>query len=229
MRIAVIIPAGPRDDILDTLASVVQYTDPSRVIVVIDDTGTLAARSAQIRELSGDIVVIAAPPGAPGVLGGLWVKVAAGYTWVLEQVPARVILRMDADALMLGSGIEAAAERALAREPGIGMLGSCRTGSGRRIPGTSRRPPGSSAPRKASTGLSTRDAGHSSGITRGWPGATATSPASTRSGRRTFTATRPRTDLYRNGWFREPRLAPSKPGRRPSDGPADRRGRLPDR
>jgi glycosyltransferase involved in cell wall biosynthesis len=126
VRIAVIIPAGPRDDILDTLASVVRYTDPSRVILVIDDTGALHASSAQIRELSEDIAVIPAPVTVPGVLGGLWVKVAAGYTWVLERFRPGLILRMDADALMLGSGIEAAAEKALASQPGVGMLGSWR-------------------------------------------------------------------------------------------------------
>jgi hypothetical protein len=128
VRIAVVIPAGPRDDILDTLASVVHYADPSRVIVVIDDTGTPAATSARVRGLSADIAVIAAPPRAPGADGGLWVKLAAGYTWVLDRFRPRVILRMDADALMLGAGIEAAAERAFARDPGTGMLGSYRIG-----------------------------------------------------------------------------------------------------
>ena len=128
VRIAVIIPAGPRDDILDTLASVVQYTDPSRVILVIDDTGTLDASSAQICDLSGDIVVIPPPAKAPGAYGGLWVKLAAGYSWVLERFRPRIILRMDADALMLGKGIEAAAEKVLASQPGVGMLGSYSTG-----------------------------------------------------------------------------------------------------
>jgi hypothetical protein len=124
VRIAVIIPAGPRDDILDTLASVVEYTDPSRVILVIDDTGTLDARFAQIRDLCEDIIVMPPPTTVPGILGGLWVKVAAGYTWLLERFRPGIILRMDADALMLGRGIEAAAEKAFARHPGVGMLGS---------------------------------------------------------------------------------------------------------
>ncbi len=128
VRIAIIIPAGPRDDILDTLASVVEYTDPSRIIVVIDDTGTLAARSAHIRDLSEDIVVIPPPATVPGILGGLWVKVAVGYTWLLERFRPGIILRMDADALMLGRGIEAAAEKAFASQPGVGMLGSCHVG-----------------------------------------------------------------------------------------------------
>ena len=125
VRIAVIIPAGPRDDIVDTLTSVVDYTDPSRVILVIDDTGTLDGRFAQIRDLCGDIIVMTPPDTVPGILGGLWVKVAAGYTWLLERFRPGIILRMDADALMLGRGIEAAAEEAFARHPGVGMLGSC--------------------------------------------------------------------------------------------------------
>jgi hypothetical protein len=128
VRIAVIIPAGPRDDVLDTLASVVQYTDPSRVILVMDDTGTLGAKSAQIRDLSEDIIVMAPPPTVPGVLGGLWVKVAAGYTWLLERFRPGVILRLDADAVMLGRGIEAAAEKAFADCQGVGMLGCCHVG-----------------------------------------------------------------------------------------------------
>ena len=125
VRIAVIIPAGPRDDILDTLASVVQYTDPSRVILVVDDTGRLHAGSG----LGRDIVVIPAPTTRPGALGRLWVKAAAGYTWVLERFRPGLILRMDADALMLGTGIEAAAEQAFARQPDVGMLGSYRVDS----------------------------------------------------------------------------------------------------
>jgi hypothetical protein len=126
VRIAVVMPAGPHDDIADTLASVVQYTDPSRIIVVIDDTGSFAGTTARAHDLSGDIAVIAAPPGAPGGYGGLWVKLAAGYTWVLDRFRPQIILRMDADALMLGGGIETAAEQAFARDGSIGMLGSYR-------------------------------------------------------------------------------------------------------
>ena len=85
VRIAIIIPAGPRDDILDTLASVVEYTDPSRIIVVIDDTGTLAARSAHIRDLSEDIVVI--PPPATrwrSAIPGSWKGSgrASSFAWM---------------------------------------------------------------------------------------------------------------------------------------------------
>lgn len=128
VRVAVIIPAGPRDDVLDTLASVVHYTDSSRVIVVVDDTRTLTNSVKSIRELSSDIVLMPAPPRASGGMGGLWVKLAAGYRWVLERYEPRVLLRLDADALVIGYGIEECAEQVFERYPGVGLLGACRIG-----------------------------------------------------------------------------------------------------
>jgi hypothetical protein len=136
VRIATIIPTGPRDDIMDTLASVVHYTDPARKIVVIDDTQTLILRLKEIQKLSPDIEVISAPSGAPGHQGGLWVKLTAGYRWVLERYEPRILLRLDADALMLGYGLEEKAEQEFEKNPAIGILGACRIGpdGGRRDP-----------------------------------------------------------------------------------------------
>lgn len=81
-----------------------------------------------MRRLSSDIEVIKAPPKAPGDRGGLWVKLTAGYRWLLDRYQPGVILRLDADALILGSGIEAAAEAMFAHDPGLGLLGSYRLG-----------------------------------------------------------------------------------------------------
>ena len=209
VRIAVIIPAGPRDDILDTLASVVQYTDPSRVILVIDDTGALHARSEQIRELSGDIVVIPAPATVPGVLGGLWVKVAAGYTWILDRFRPGIILRMDADALMLGTGIEAAAEKALASQPDAGMLGSWRldpAGNPRdfspaaRILQAEEGLHGLAHPRCRSRVRHYARLARQHGYTAGEHALGAAYVHSYQAA----------NCLYRSGWLNEPRLAPSK-------------------
>jgi hypothetical protein len=124
VRIAVIIPAGPGDDVMDTLASVVQYTDLSRVILIIDDTSGLASKAAVIRNMSTDITIMPAPPRATGGYGGLWVKLAVGYSWLLDNFEPRTILRLDADALMLGPGIETAAERTFGEDPAVGLLGS---------------------------------------------------------------------------------------------------------
>jgi glycosyltransferase involved in cell wall biosynthesis len=133
VRIAVIIPAGPRDDLLDTLASVVQYTDPSRTVLVIDDNPALSASYADMRRLSSDIEVIKAPQKAPGAHGGLWVKLAAGYRWILDRCQPRMILRLDADALILGSGVELEAGAVFARDHDVGLLGSYRLGPDGRV------------------------------------------------------------------------------------------------
>jgi hypothetical protein len=130
VRMAVIVPAGPRDDVLDTLASVVRYSGPSRIILVIDDTGTLSSASNRdfLRAQSADIVVIPAPPAPPGLLGGLWVKLTSGYRWLLERYEPELVLRLDADALMIGAGIEDQAEEAFAQDSRLGLLGAYRIG-----------------------------------------------------------------------------------------------------
>jgi hypothetical protein len=126
--LAVIVPAGPGDDVADTLASVIHYTVPSRIVVVVDDTRARAEKPGRIGGPWPDTVVLPAPSGAPGGHGGLWVKLAAAYRWILDRYEPRIILRLDADALVIGSGLEKEAERAFSRNPAVGMLGSYRTG-----------------------------------------------------------------------------------------------------
>jgi hypothetical protein len=129
VRIAVMIPAGPRDDIADTLASVVRYTDPSRVIVIMDDTAGPEAAGRGLTAESADIEIITSRPARPGTQGGLWVKMAPAYRWLLAKYQPGIVLRLDADAVMLGSGLEAAAEDAFRRHPEAGLLGSYRVGA----------------------------------------------------------------------------------------------------
>ena len=82
VRIAVIVPAGPRDDVLDTLASVVHYTAASRVVVVVDD-GSALTTSDNDRNLPGDIVVLPAPRELKGLSGdsGLSLPLVTGGYW----------------------------------------------------------------------------------------------------------------------------------------------------
>jgi len=124
--LAVIIPAGPADDVADTVASVVHFTSAPRFIVVIDDTGRAVRETLEAS--STDVHVIPAPPDAPGVLGGLWVKLAAGYRYVLDNFSFDVILRLDADALVIGHGIARSASERFATDDRLGMLGSYRLG-----------------------------------------------------------------------------------------------------
>lgn len=129
VRIAVMIPAGPRDDIADTLGSVMRYTDPSRVIVIMDDGSGLDAADGERLSTCPDIVVIKSRPARPGTAGGLWIKMAPAYRWLVETYRPGIVLRLDADAVILGSGLEAAAEEVFGRNPEAGLLGSYRVRS----------------------------------------------------------------------------------------------------
>jgi hypothetical protein len=120
---------GPNDSeaAFDTLASALYYLDPSRIIVVIDDTGGAPGFGQRVSELSHDIVVLPSPPRSSGGLGGLWVKIAVGYQWLLQRYKPEIILRLDVDALIIGSGIEEHATREFDQDPKVGLLGSWRT------------------------------------------------------------------------------------------------------
>lgn len=124
--LAVVIPAGPADDLEDTLDSVLCFTTPPRVLVVVDDTGRAATR--QLGGRSPDVVVLSKGGGRAGLRGKLWGNIAAGIAWVVRNAAFDVLLRMDADALMLGPGIATLAAERFAADPTLGLLGSYRTG-----------------------------------------------------------------------------------------------------
>jgi hypothetical protein len=120
-------PVGPNDEALDSVRSVLHYIRPPRTVVLVDDTQghvDLAAAAA----LSDDVHVLPAPANATGARGGLWVKLAAGYRRALELCAFDVLLRIDADALVIGPGVEAAARERFRADPQLGMLGSYRIG-----------------------------------------------------------------------------------------------------
>lgn len=124
--LAVVIPAGPRDDVADTLASVLHHTTAPRLVVVVDDTGR--DLGAVLEATSPDVRVVPAPPRAAGSHGGLWVKIAAGYRYALATFDFDVLLRLDADALVIGNGIAESVARRFNADPRLGLLGSYRRG-----------------------------------------------------------------------------------------------------
>ncbi len=120
--LVVVMPLGPNDDPLDTLQSVLTYATTSRAIIVVDDTHKPETPSL-IHELDKDIVVI--PAGNyPGGWGGLWVKLTQGYRYALEHYDFKILLRLDADALIIAPGTEREAIAYFDRHPAVGLLGS---------------------------------------------------------------------------------------------------------
>ena len=119
---AVVVPAGPRDDAADTLRSVLCYTDPE-LVVVLDDTHGRGIGLEDPR-----VIVFTPPDSPPGPFGGLFVKLAAAYRFVVEHAEFDVLLRLDTDALILGPGIAESAAGRFAGEPTVGALGAYRVG-----------------------------------------------------------------------------------------------------
>jgi hypothetical protein len=124
---AVVIPAGPRDDVADTLDSVLCYIKQPRLVVIVND-----AASAQVDalvEVDPDVRVILPPPNLPsGTRGGLWLKLARAYRVVLEVGEWDAVIRMDADALVIAPGLEVAAARRFHQDATLGVLGAYRLG-----------------------------------------------------------------------------------------------------
>jgi hypothetical protein len=128
VQLVVLIPTAPRDDVVDTVESVLAFTTPSTAIIVLDDTKGQGADMNALARLSPTITVLPALAERPGVHGRLWLKLAAGYRFALERFSFDMLLRMDADALMIGAGLEDQARRRFADDATTGMLGSYRVG-----------------------------------------------------------------------------------------------------
>jgi hypothetical protein len=124
VRVVVVMPVGPGDDSADSIRSVLHYLGPSRAVVVIDDTRDPGRRDG-MEELGPEVHVVPSS-GERGKQGGLFLKLAAGYRYALGRFDFDVLLRMDADALVIGPRPEEDAIRAFSSRPGTGLLGSFR-------------------------------------------------------------------------------------------------------
>jgi hypothetical protein len=127
VRAVVVMPVGPADDAADSIRSALHYLGPSRAVVVLDDTWDARRRDEMI-DLGREVHVIPSS-GELGKLGGLFLKLAAGYRYALRRFDFEVILRMDADALVIGPRPEDDAIEAFASRPDVGLLGSFRVRS----------------------------------------------------------------------------------------------------
>lgn len=121
-KMVVVIPAGAKDDVADTLRSVLHYTNPE-LIVVVDDT-----QGRGIGMQHPKVIEIPSITTTNRGLGGLWVNLSAAFRYAIEHAEFDLLLRLDADALLLGPGIAEAAGERFERHPGIGALGAYRIG-----------------------------------------------------------------------------------------------------
>jgi hypothetical protein len=92
-------------------------------VLVIDDT-----RGRGIGMDDPRILVFTPPDAPPGVYGGLFIKESAALRYLVENTDFDILLRLDADALILGPGIAEIAADRFARDPSLGALGAYRVG-----------------------------------------------------------------------------------------------------
>jgi hypothetical protein len=98
--------------------SIEHYARPGYRLILIDDSGTDLCHS--LRRSKDATILIA---GISGMRGALYLNVSAGFRAALEQ-PFDILLKLDTDALVIGSGFEAAAADFFRAHPRVATLGA---------------------------------------------------------------------------------------------------------
>jgi hypothetical protein len=119
---AVIMPVGPgREAVLDTLASIECYCPEPHIVVIVDDCtkdGTYEALSAE-RRPNWHILRNKRPMGISRLVHSL----CLAYRFVLAETQCDLVLRLDQDALLIGSGIMTDAISYMKLNPSVGLFG----------------------------------------------------------------------------------------------------------
>jgi hypothetical protein len=121
--LVVVIPVGPNEVleyVLDTIDSVIYYTGPSTRIIVVDDSAKGVGAVLQSRVGSVDVVKT---PRNHGGHGGLYLTLSLGYLHAYENYEFKVLLKLDADALVIGQRPESDAIKFFEQHPNVGIIG----------------------------------------------------------------------------------------------------------
>jgi len=124
VKLLVVIPVGPESRIefvKDTVGSVLHFTQASRHILLVDNTGVNAC--APLGDLSPDIKILVTPETF-GKGTELYLTGSYAYQYALDHYEFEVILRLDTDALVIGKYPELDAIQTFACFPEFGALGS---------------------------------------------------------------------------------------------------------
>lgn len=125
-RLAVVVPVGPREDpgeVADTLDSIRCYAGADTAVVLLNDGARQAIRAVAARSgLRVDVLDVPGP--GQGVTGGLTRLTCLGLRRAVRDPRVDVVLRLDSDALFIGTGLAEAARATFRAEPSLGLLGS---------------------------------------------------------------------------------------------------------
>jgi hypothetical protein len=121
-RAAVVMPIGPGiNEALDTLASVERYCPEPHTVVLVDDRtedGTYEALCAQ-RRANWHVLRNDRPMGYRRLVHTL----CLGYRFILSHTECTLALKMDVDALLIGSGVLSDATSYMSVNPSVGLFG----------------------------------------------------------------------------------------------------------
>lgn len=122
MSVALIIPVGPgKDTVLDTLASIECYCPEPHIVVLVDDCtqdGTYEALCAK-RRSNWHILRNDRPMGVWRLVHSL----CLAYRFILSDTDCNLVLRLDQDALLIGSGVISDAIDYISLNPAVGLFG----------------------------------------------------------------------------------------------------------
>jgi hypothetical protein len=133
----IVIPVGPNADISfvnDTLRSVFEHCRPNSKVSIIDNSTDGLSGAAIHRRDEIHFIRCERDPGANPLYGGLYFNLSKAWRVVLDTYDFEAVLRLDDDALLIGSGADEEAIMFFAQHPEVGALGSYRvtcTGSKR--------------------------------------------------------------------------------------------------
>lgn len=125
----VVIPVGPNTDVAflnDTVQSVFDYCRPDSKVALIDNTREGLDGDAIHRGGEVHFIRCAVDPDANPLYGGLYVNLSKAWRIVLDAYDFDTVLRLDDDALLIGSGADDEAIAYFALHPDVGCLGSYR-------------------------------------------------------------------------------------------------------
>lgn len=124
VELVVVIPVGPKcnvEFIADTIDSVLSFTTRERRIILMDDSSKDTGQ--RVRERHPDLTVLKSPRTL-GKLGGLYCNLSAAFDYAISNFTFKALLRLDTDALLVGSNPEADAITCFESDPRVGSAGN---------------------------------------------------------------------------------------------------------
>lgn len=125
----IVIPVGPNTDIgflNDTVRSVFQYCRSNSKVSIVDNTSDGLEDAGVYRRADIDLIRCERDPRANPLHGGLYFNLSRAWRIVLDTYDFDTVLRLDDDALLIGSGADEEAIAFFERHPDVGCLGSYR-------------------------------------------------------------------------------------------------------